>query len=138
MKQLIGFSSVIMVSGTLYVYFMEADARDLDENCKAMTLSFTTFVFFQMFNALNCRSFDRSVFTLGWTSNKPLLWSISAVVLMQFCLIYVPMFQYIFSTWPLKISDLLRVLVVSSTILVFEEVRKYMAAGNHKDRYLPL
>jgi Ca2+-transporting ATPase len=54
-----------MVIGTLFVFF-HALEDGVEEQRYATTLAFTTFVMFQMFNALNCRSATQSVMAIGF------------------------------------------------------------------------
>jgi Ca2+-transporting ATPase len=53
----IAIGSVIMLVGTLSMFFnaLEETSTEDGENRRATTIAFTTFVMFQMFNALNCR-----------------------------------------------------------------------------------
>lgn len=56
--------ALIMNLGTLVVFFNSLVENDPEQRY-ATTLAFTTFVMFQMFNALNCRSATQSVTSLG-------------------------------------------------------------------------
>jgi magnesium-transporting ATPase (P-type) len=50
-------NALVMVVGTLFIYNEEiTHEEEGDRHRRATTMAFTTFVFFQMFNALNCRS----------------------------------------------------------------------------------
>ena len=56
-------SAVVIVIGTLYMF-----SRDMGEDGFSRhdtTLTFTTFVMFDMFNALACRSATKSLFSIG-------------------------------------------------------------------------
>jgi len=131
----------IMLFGTLYVFFStvkdtggihaEHDANGEEsqvaiENRYATTLAFTTFVMFQMFNALNCRSATQSVFSLGLTTNKYFLAAIGGSIFMQLLVIYVPWLQYVFETVSLSSGDLIYVLFTSSTVFLLEEFLKFI------------
>ena len=85
----------LIVCGTLYVFWSESgDAMTTRDT----TMTFTTFVFFDMFNALSCRSPDRSVFQLGLTSNKPFLYAVGGSIIGQMCVVYFPPLQSVFQT----------------------------------------
>ena len=45
-------------------------------NGRDRTMTFTTFVFFDMFNALACRSDRKSVFQLGLFSNRMFVYAV--------------------------------------------------------------
>lgn len=62
------------------------------------TMTFTCFVFFDMWNALSCRSQTKSVFTIGLFSNKMFLLAVGLSVLGQLLVVYVPPLQSIFQT----------------------------------------
>ena len=87
-------------------------------------MCFTTFVLFDMFNALSCRSETKSVFQLGLLSNKPLAVAIAVSVLAQVAVIYVPPLQGVFQTEALSAWDLGLATAVASSVLVVDEVRK--------------
>jgi Ca2+-transporting ATPase len=90
----------------------------------ATTLIFTTYVVYQMFNVLNYRSESESVFKTGFFKNRFLLCAITISLLLQICVVYLPVFQVGFHTVPLTIFDWLIVIGVGSTVFIFEETRK--------------
>ena len=106
-------SAVIIVVGTLYVY--RSEMSDKVVTAKDTTMTFTTFVFFDMFNAMACRSETKSIFTIGIATNLTLLYSIFASVACQLMVIYVPFFQRIFQTEILSGYELLKIVSISST-----------------------
>lgn len=70
-------SAFCIVAGTLYVFYNEL-AVDGTVNKRDRTMSFTTFVMFDMFNALSCRSDDKSVFEIGFFSNTAFAYAVGA------------------------------------------------------------
>jgi len=106
-------AGVVMTVGTLalYSYILSADPSPANENVKAMTMAFTVFVMYQIFNVFNCRS--ESGF-----SNKFLLLAVGASVLLQLGVIYLPFLQGIFRTTALGAFDWVLILLIASTILV--------------------
>ncbi len=119
----ISSAALIMVIGTLGIFFWELNngSGHLE---RSMTLAFTGFVMFQMFNALNCRSEDKSIFHIGFFSNKWVLIAIAGSILMQLGVIYVPFLQFIFDTVALSLKDLVYVTLVASSVFIFDEVWK--------------
>ena len=85
------------------------------------TMTFTCFVFFDMINALTCRSQTQSVFTMDLLANKPFLYAVSGSIISQFCVIYIPFFQNIFVTEALYFSDIVFLVSVASSILFVSE-----------------
>ena len=122
-------SAIIMVFGTLGTFYYELlfhpDEPEAAEK-RAISVSFTTFVFFQMFNALNCRSDTKSVARIGFMGNKFFVVAIGASVLMQLAAIYVPLLQLLFETVSLSFHDILYSISVASSVLIFEELRKFL------------
>ncbi|KAI6785832.1 uncharacterized protein J7T54_006171 [Emericellopsis cladophorae] len=77
-------SATIIMLGTMLVYLREM--RDGEVTKRDTTMTFTCFVFFDMFNALACRSESKSVLRgeVGLTSNNLFNWAVSLSVI--FCL----------------------------------------------------
>jgi Ca2+-transporting ATPase len=77
-----------------------------------------------MFNSLACRSLERSVFDIGVFSNKMYNYAVVFVVTGQLLVTYVPFLQGIFQTESLPISELLLILLVSTSVLWVDEIVK--------------
>ncbi|RLE46848.1 ATPase [Candidatus Woesearchaeota archaeon] len=112
---------LIMMLGTLFIF----DRYETKSIVYAQTAAFATLVMFQMFNVLNQRSEDISLFKLGFFTNKKLLGAVLISVMLQVVIIFVPFFNKIFGTTPLKIIDIVWVLGISSTVLIFGEIVKF-------------
>lgn len=92
----------------------------------ARTMTLLTMAMFQWFNTFNCRSTHFSLFSIGFFSNWWLVIANLFVLFLQCCLLYIPAMRYIFKTVPLSGDDWMIIIVVSSTILFVEEIRKYL------------
>ncbi|BFZ65112.1 High affinity Ca2+/Mn2+ P-type ATPase-like protein [Saitoella coloradoensis] len=114
----------LMVAGTMAIYVLEM--TDGHVTARDTTMTFTCFVLFDMFNALTCRSPTRSVSQFGLTSNKAFNFAVVASLLGQLAVVYVPFFQRIFQTEALGVSDLGLLVVIASSVLWVDEVRKWM------------
>lgn len=90
---------------------------------RARTIAFTTFVFFEMFRVMTCRSAKESVFKIGFFSNIYLILAVATSVILQLLIIYTR-FGSIFGVVPLSIPVLLKIIAVSSTIFIFSELYK--------------
>jgi magnesium-transporting ATPase (P-type) len=92
----------------------------------ATTMTFACFVCSDMFNALSCRSFDKSVFNLpnGLFGNKLFLWSVGGSIVGQLAVIYLPFLQAIFQTTALGGSDWIRIIITASAVLWVDEGMK--------------
>lgn len=117
-------SACFIVCGTLYVFWVELSA-DGSISKRDRTLSFTTFVMFDMFNALSCRSDDKSIFEIGILSNTVFVYAVGASLLGQLLVIYFPPLQATFQTEALTLGDLMYVCCIASSVLIFDELRKW-------------
>jgi P-type Ca2+ transporter type 2C len=102
-------AGVVMTVGTLALYYyLLSGGTDLT---KAMTMAFTVFVMYQIFNVFNCRS-D------GGFSNKFFFIAIGASFLLQLGVIYLPFLQGIFRTTALGAFDWVIILLIACTIFI--------------------
>ncbi|XP_003738153.1 calcium-transporting ATPase type 2C member 1 [Galendromus occidentalis] len=115
-------SAFIIISGTIYVFLREMSDQKVTR--RDTTMTFTCFVFFDMFNALSCRSHTKSVFSIGLLSNKAFILAVVFSLAGQMLVIYSPPLQYVFQTEPLSAYDILELLIVSSSVFVFSEIKK--------------
>lgn len=90
----------------------------------AQTITLVTMAMFQWFNAWNCRSMERSIFSLGIFSNKLLMTTTVFVFVLQLGVIYLPSLQYLFDTTPISLHHWITITLVSSSIITCEEIRK--------------
>ena len=99
----------------------------------AQTMAFAVFIFYQLFNVLNCRSVDQSIFKLGIFNNRAI--TISFIISATFLFAMVQGAYYTVPLIGLQIGDFLSVvplepiewLIVFSTassVLFVDEVRK--------------
>ncbi|CAF1047987.1 unnamed protein product, partial [Didymodactylos carnosus] len=91
-----GTSAAVIVIGTLCVFY--AEMRDGKVTPRDTTMTFICFVFFDMFNALSCRSQTKFIFETGLFSNKFFVVAVPLSIIGQFAVIYVPPLQFIFQT----------------------------------------
>lgn len=132
LKRLIGTASCIIL-GTVYVFVKEM-AEDGQVTARDTTMTFTCFVFFDMFNALACRHTTKSIFEIGFFTNKMFNLAVGFSLLGQMCAIYIPFFQAIFKTESLAFSDLIFLAMISSSVFIIDEIRKYWVKKNsHMD-----
>jgi len=125
-------AAAVVVAGTFYVYSTEM----LDGNVtrRDTTMTFTTFVMFDLFNAMSCRSQTKSVFALGLFSNQAFLYAVSFSFVGQLSVIYFSPLQAIFHTEGLALSDLLFIILLSSSVLWVDEIRKHLMNQNGKQK----
>jgi Ca2+-transporting ATPase len=120
----------VMGVGTLFIFMLEyAKGVPLDS---ARSVALTTMVFFQFYQAFNCRSENRSVFVMNPFGNPFLFVSVIGAFFAHLAVLHVPVLQYIFRTVPLSAGQWLDVLLVSSVILIVVEVDKLVRNRSEK------
>ncbi|XP_072926426.1 calcium-transporting ATPase type 2C member 2-like isoform X1 [Hemitrygon akajei] len=129
------FSSVIMMSGTLFVYWRELPEGKISS--RTTTMAFTCFVFFDMFNALSCRSQTKSICEIGLFHNRAFTYTVLGSLLGQMAVIYFPPLQRVFQTENLGPLDLLFLTVLASSVFFALELLKlieriWLAAAEKK------
>jgi len=101
----------------------------------AQTMAFAVFIVFQLFNVINCRSNDQSVFELGLFSNKAINYAlmISGGLLLFFVQLAdasIPLTSIeigsLLSTTTITLNDWVIVVLVASGVFIIEEFRKLL------------
>uniref|UniRef100_A0A8C4YR69 Calcium-transporting ATPase n=1 Tax=Gopherus evgoodei TaxID=1825980 RepID=A0A8C4YR69_9SAUR len=130
-------SSIIIVFGTLFVFWREL--RDNVITPRDTTMTFTCFVFFDMFNALSSRSQTKSIFEIGLCSNKMFCYAVLGSIMGQLLVIYFPPLQKVFQTESLsfKINPIVssRFVVSSgltSSVCIVAEITKVVERSKEK------
>ena len=82
-----------------------------------MTVAFTLFVMYQLFNAYNRKADSES-------SSKYLYMAIVLSFLLQLLIIYIPQLQIIFRTTSINIIDWAIIVIVAFTIIIAEKLMK--------------
>ncbi|KAH8905097.1 calcium-transporting P [Coniochaeta sp. PMI_546] len=126
-------SAFIIMAGTMMVYTHEM-LEDGMVTRRDTTMTFTCFVFFDMFNALTCRSESKSVLRgeVGLFSNTLFNWAVSLSVAGQLLVIYFPWLQEVFQTEALGLGDLVGLVVLCSTVFWVDELRKWVTYGRRR------
>ncbi|XP_038224704.1 calcium-transporting ATPase type 2C member 2 isoform X2 [Dermochelys coriacea] len=115
-------SAIIIISGTLFVFWKEMPESGTSP--RTTTMTFTCFVFFDLFNALTCRSQTKLIFEIGFCRNRMFLYSVLGSLLGQMAVIYIPPLQKIFLTENLGALDLLFLTGLSSSVFIVSELIK--------------
>jgi Ca2+-transporting ATPase len=115
---------ITMAVGTVAMFVIELRGGASIE--RARTVALTTMVFFQFYQAFNCRSETESVFTKPLTSNPFLMVSMIAAFFAQLAVLYVPSLQWVFRTVPLTVVEWTEIGFVTISIMVAVEVDKWI------------
>ena len=128
---LIFYLGAVMVAGSLIVYELALDTGEE----YARTMCFSVFIVFQLFNVMNCRSNENSVFRLGLFSNRAIYLAIAFSTILLLIAVQgaewtIPFTTFqigeLLSTTPLEQSDWFIVFFVASTVFMIEEFRKLL------------
>ena len=108
-------SSSVMAIGTICIFSYELSINSGEK--KAMTIAFTLFVMYQLFNAYNRKANSNK-------SSKYLYIAILISFLLQILIIYIPQLQIIFRTTSINIIDWTLIIIISLTIILAEKIMK--------------
>lgn len=96
---------------------------------KARTGAFVVMSFTQLFNLLNMRSLGKSIFRIGFLSNKYSVIALAVSTAFVLMVIYIPFFQEVFQFTPLGPLELLGAVILSSTVLLAGEIYKFIKSA---------
>ena len=111
-----------MAIGTLALFHYAQPEGD----AYALTLAFTCFVLFQFFNMFNARSEFGSAFNRHFFRNRWLWLSLAGVLTLQVLAVHWGPAQSIFHTTDLALVDWGLATLVASSVLMLDEVRKFV------------
>lgn len=117
-------SAAVIIIGTMWVH--KSLAEDGKTSARDVTMTFTCFVFFDMWNALSSRSQERMVVEIGFFTNPVLCMAVALSVIGQLAVIYFPPLQYVFQTEALTFGDLAGLLLITSSVFFVIEGKKYV------------
>jgi Ca2+-transporting ATPase len=123
------FYALIMTSGTLFVLFLFQNSP----TTKIRTAIFIVLVIFQWFNAFNCRSQSKSVFTIGFFKNRILIIFLFVDIILVAILFFIPPLSLAFGIVSLKLTEWLLLVAIAASIWVLDEVRKKVGFLQIKD-----
>jgi Ca2+-transporting ATPase len=91
---------------------------------EAHTMAFMTMAFSQLVQSFNARSFDQSLFKMGFGTNRYLVYAFLISGALQLVVVYVPFLRGIFETAVLSAQELLAVIMLSFLPFVIVEIIK--------------
>lgn len=112
---------ITMMVGTLFLldYALANHSQQY-----ALTLAFTTFVLFQLFNAFNARAEHSSVFNRNFFRNGKFWLALAGVLVLQVLVVHWTPAQAIFATIDLHWQDWVMAVLTAASVLVLDEARK--------------
>ncbi|KAF0233035.1 MAG: P-type HAD superfamily [Desulfovibrionaceae bacterium] len=110
---------------TMHSQALAAGLNETTALNKARTLALCVLVFFQFFQAFNCRSLTLSAFSLTPVGNPALFAALCAAVLLQIGVIYLPALGWIVDTEPLSPHEFLDMLAMAASVVAVVEIDKF-------------
>ncbi|MBL8471709.1 MAG: HAD-IC family P-type ATPase [Rhodocyclaceae bacterium] len=117
----VALAGLVMAAGTLAAY---AHGFAAGGRAYALSLAFTTFVLFQVFNLFNARTERDSAFNRQFFANGKLWAALAGITAMQVLALHTDIGRAVFATVALSVQDWLWALAVAVSILLVEETRK--------------
>ncbi len=113
---------IIMAAGALMMFRWQLD-RD-GSLLAAQSVALTTLVVFNIFQAGNARTENRSLFTINPFANPFLFWATLGAVVLHVGALYLPPTQYVLGIEPISGGAWIRAIIVASSVLVAVEAHK--------------
>lgn len=105
-------SGLVMAIGTIGIFAYKLTNSNIKT---AMSVAFTLFVVYQLFNAYNCKANSHK-------SSKYLYAGIISSFILQLLIIYLPQLQTVFRTAPINIYDWVLIILTGFTIIISEKI----------------
>lgn len=115
-------SAALIVYLTLKVFSNELDDGAVTK--RDTTMTFMTFVNCDLINAYVCRSADKCFYEMRVMGNPAFLFSVGGSILGQLLVVYFPPLQDVFQTEALAMTDLCYIILLSSSMLWLDTLRK--------------
>ncbi len=122
----------LVIAGVTLGFFIYRSRSDVSLEY-ARTATFTLLAVCEWFNVLSCRSETRSALSLDFLRNHWLVAGLSASILLQLAVVYIPALNGVFYTTPLPLEEMLLVVAVGSTVLWVEELRKWLVRQRSRE-----
>ncbi len=114
--------SLPMAIGTFWIFLHYLSIGE--EVIKAQTIALVTLAAFQWFNAWNCRSEEKSVFSSNPFSNFWLVAATITVIALQLFALHNGFLQKVLHVVPLSVNEWFYLVPVAASVVVVEEIRK--------------
>ena len=90
-----------------------------------------------LFNAYVCRSADKCFHEIAFFGNPAFLWAIGGSIVGQLLVIYFQPLQEVFQTEDLTMADMCYIILLSSSVLWFDTLRKKFFSNWFSDGFNP-
>jgi len=117
-----------VTSACLIVYLtLKVFSNELNDGVvtrRDTTMTFMTFVNCDLMNAYVCRSADKCFYEMNVMGNPAFIFSVGGSIIGQLLVVYFPPLQEVFQTEELPMTDLFYIILLSSSMLWLDTLRK--------------
>jgi Ca2+-transporting ATPase len=113
-----------LVSLCAFLWALDSGKSLIEAQC----VCFVTLILVQFFNAFNCRSFSRSLFSIGIWTNMWLWLAVASQIVLLLLIVYLPVLQGPFNTYALDRADWIFSVFAASTVFIVVEIAKLMSS----------
>ena len=121
--QIIIVSTCILISVYGLFEWSIEEGNTIEES---RTVAVNTIVMIEVFYLFNCRSLTKSVFRMGFFSNKLIFLGVTVMILLQIVFTYTPIMNEIFQSKPIGIESWLKILGVAIITFLIIETKKFV------------
>ena len=107
-------SGLVMAIGTISIFYYYLHINHATSQ-KAMTVAFTLFVMYQLFNAINSKANSDK-------SSKYLYIGLLISLVLQILIVYIPQLQIIFRTTGISIIEWILIIIIAFTIIIADKI----------------
>ena len=118
------FQGTVIGLLTLFAYYIGQFVLPSHTHELGMTMAFATLSITELAHAFNVRSADKSLFKMGFFTNKMLTLAMFGSLLLQLAVLTIPPLQAIFKVAPMGLEQWLIVLGLSLSIIPIVEIQK--------------
>ena len=111
----------VLMAGLALLIFNDFQAHSIE---KARTGAFSVIAFTQLFNAINLRSIRKSIFEIGFLTNKYIVLGFLAGIVLQLAVIWTPGIRDAFQFYPLSGWEVFIIAALSSSVFWISEIYK--------------
>jgi Ca2+-transporting ATPase len=116
------YVGALLALGVFGIFYYEQNiGSTIDE---ARTAAVGVLVIGELFYLFNCRSFKKSMFSLGIFSNRWLLSGVLTMFILQMFFTYVPIMNTFFSSAPISLASWMRIFLIGIFIYIVVEAEK--------------
>ncbi|HYG77665.1 MAG TPA: cation-transporting P-type ATPase [Planctomycetota bacterium] len=128
-----GLVSLMMLAGAYWLFFWELSMAG-ETIAEARTAVINVIVMVEVGYLFNCRTLNRTFFSIGLFTNRWAIVGALTMILAQLAFTYVPLMNRLFQTAPISPESWLRILLVAAAVFSVVEIEKWIRFGRAKSQ----